>query len=53
MLVMVPMGAMEGAGSGSGYDSGLPFAGYSGAAGGLYGGRAGYSGSSRYHPYAR
>ncbi|CAA2971953.1 heterogeneous nuclear ribonucleo 1-like [Olea europaea subsp. europaea] len=48
-----------GAGPGSGYDSGPgagydsgPSAGYSGP-GGLYGSRAGYSGSSRYHPYAR
>ncbi|XP_059662857.1 heterogeneous nuclear ribonucleoprotein 1-like isoform X2 [Cornus florida] len=47
-------------GSGSGYDSG-PVAGFDsgtdagyGGAGGLYRGRAGYSGgSSRYHPYGR
>ncbi|CAK9167186.1 unnamed protein product [Ilex paraguariensis] len=44
-------GSYGGAGSGAGYDSG-PGAGYGGA-GGLYGSRAGYSGGSRYHPYAR
>ncbi|XP_052178481.1 uncharacterized protein LOC127792144 [Diospyros lotus] len=41
----------SGSGSGPGYDSG-PGAGYGGG-GGLYGSRAGYSGGSRYHPYAR
>ncbi|KAK4399138.1 Heterogeneous nuclear ribonucleoprotein 1 [Sesamum angolense] len=45
-------GSYGGAGSGAGYESG-PSAGYGGAGGGMYGGRAGYSGSSRYHPYAR
>ncbi|MCD7468864.1 hypothetical protein HAX54_007409 [Datura stramonium] len=40
-----------GAGSGAGYESG-PGAGYGGP-GGLYGSRTGYSGSGRYHPYAR
>ncbi|XP_058211237.1 uncharacterized protein LOC131323450 [Rhododendron vialii] len=52
-------GNYGGSGSGAGYDSG-PGAGYDsgpgagyGGAGGLYGSRAGYSGSSRYHPYAR
>ncbi|KAL0460318.1 UNVERIFIED_CONTAM: Heterogeneous nuclear ribonucleoprotein 1 [Sesamum latifolium] len=45
-------GSYGAAGSGAGYDSG-PSAGYGGAGGGMYGGRAGYSGSSRYHPYAR
>ncbi|KAL2508368.1 RNA-binding (RRM/RBD/RNP motif) family protein [Forsythia ovata] len=44
-------GAGYDAGPGAGYDAG-PGAGYSGA-GGLYGSRTGYSGSSRYHPYAR
>ncbi|XP_043692256.1 heterogeneous nuclear ribonucleoprotein 1 [Telopea speciosissima] len=44
-------GGYSGSGYGGGYDSG-PGAGYGGA-GGLYGSRAGYSGSSRYHPYAR
>uniref|UniRef100_A0A5B6YNB2 RRM domain-containing protein n=1 Tax=Davidia involucrata TaxID=16924 RepID=A0A5B6YNB2_DAVIN len=44
-------GNYGGSGSGSGYDSG-PSAGYGGA-GGLYGSRPGYSGASRYHPYAR
>ncbi|KAJ4982174.1 hypothetical protein NE237_033011 [Protea cynaroides] len=44
-------GGYGGSSFGGGYDSG-PGAGYGGA-GGLYGSRAGYSGSSRYHPYAR
>ncbi|XP_042519565.1 heterogeneous nuclear ribonucleoprotein 1-like [Macadamia integrifolia] len=44
-------GGYGGSGYGGGYDSG-PGASYGGA-GGLYGSRAGYSGSSRYHPYAR
>lgn len=39
-----------GSGSGSGYGSG---AGAHGGAGAMYGNRAGYSSSSRYHPYAR
>ncbi|KAG7037314.1 Heterogeneous nuclear ribonucleoprotein 1 [Cucurbita argyrosperma subsp. argyrosperma] len=43
-------GSYGGSGYGGGYDSG-PGASYGGA-GGLYG-RGGYSGSSRYHPYAR
>ncbi|GFP82333.1 heterogeneous nuclear ribonucleoprotein 1 [Phtheirospermum japonicum] len=42
-----------GVGSGAGYESG-PGAGYgAGAGGAMYGGRAGYSSGSRYHPYAR
>ncbi|XP_051113218.1 heterogeneous nuclear ribonucleoprotein 1 [Andrographis paniculata] len=45
-------GSYGGGGSGPTYDSG-PGAGYGGPGGGMYGGRAGYSGSSRYHPYAR
>ncbi|PSR96464.1 Nuclear polyadenylated RNA-binding protein like [Actinidia chinensis var. chinensis] len=52
-------GDYGGSGPGAGYDSG-PSAGYDsgpgagyGGAGGLYGGRASYSGGSRYHPYAR
>ncbi|GMP53227.1 hypothetical protein CsSME_00018756 [Camellia sinensis var. sinensis] len=44
-------GSYGGSGSSSGYDS-APGAGYGGA-GGLYGSRAGYSGGSRFHPYAR
>ncbi|XAR68244.1 hypothetical protein NMG60_11003313 [Bertholletia excelsa] len=44
-------GSYSGSGSGAGYESG-PGAGYGGV-GGLYGSRGGYSGSSRYHPYAR
>lgn len=40
-----------GSGSGAGYGSGAG-AGY-GSAGAMYGNRAGYSSSSRYHPYAR
>ncbi|KAK9084585.1 hypothetical protein Sjap_024996 [Stephania japonica] len=40
-----------GSGYGGGYESG-PGAGYGGT-GGLYGSRAGYSGSSRYHPYSK
>ncbi|KAJ9153970.1 hypothetical protein P3X46_027352 [Hevea brasiliensis] len=43
-------GSYGGTGYGGGYESG-PGASYGGA-GGLYG-RGGYSGSSRYHPYAR
>ncbi|KAH9652409.1 RNA-binding (RRM/RBD/RNP motifs) family protein [Citrus sinensis] len=43
-------GSYGGSGYGGGYDSG-PGTSY-GAGGGLYG-RGGYSGSSRYHPYAR
>ncbi|KAF8031740.1 hypothetical protein BT93_D0834 [Corymbia citriodora subsp. variegata] len=43
-------GGYGGSGYGGGYDSG-PGASYGGA-GGMYG-RGGYSGSSRYHPYAR
>ncbi|KAF3445287.1 hypothetical protein FNV43_RR14982 [Rhamnella rubrinervis] len=46
-------GSYVGSGSGGDYDSG-PVASYGGpGGGGLYGGRAGYGGSSRYHPYAR
>ncbi|KAM7503794.1 hypothetical protein LguiB_002698 [Lonicera macranthoides] len=44
-------GSYDGPASGAGYDS-APGGGYGGA-GGLYGSRGGYSGSSRYHPYAR
>ncbi|KAF8414284.1 hypothetical protein HHK36_002286 [Tetracentron sinense] len=44
-------GSYGGSGYGGSYDSG-PGASYGGV-GGLYGSRAGYSGSSRYHPYAR
>ncbi|XP_042498875.1 heterogeneous nuclear ribonucleoprotein 1-like [Macadamia integrifolia] len=44
-------GGYGGSGYGGGYDSG-PGASYGGSSG-LYGSRAGYSGSSRYHPYAR
>ncbi|XAR55239.1 hypothetical protein NMG60_11035258 [Bertholletia excelsa] len=43
-------GSYGSSGPGAGYDSGP---GTYGGAGGLYGSRAGYSGSSRYHPYAR
>ncbi|XP_057461935.1 uncharacterized protein LOC130752156 [Actinidia eriantha] len=44
-------GSYGGSGSGASYDSG-PGTGYGGT-GGIYGGRAGYSGGSRYHPYGR
>ncbi|KAL8057416.1 hypothetical protein ABFX02_04G181900 [Erythranthe guttata] len=55
-------GSYGGSGSGASYDSGPGGAGGygggaggygGGAGGGTYGGRAGYSGSSRYHPYGR
>ncbi|XP_057430226.1 heterogeneous nuclear ribonucleoprotein 1 [Lotus japonicus] len=45
-------GSYGGPGTGEGFDG--PGAGYGGAGGGMYAGsRAGYGGSSRYHPYAR
>ncbi|KAJ8527875.1 hypothetical protein K7X08_015326 [Anisodus acutangulus] len=45
-------GLMAAYGRGAGYESN-PGAGGYGGPGGLYGSRTGYSGSSRYHPYAR
>ncbi|GMY30911.1 heterogeneous nuclear ribonucleoprotein 1 isoform X1 [Fagus crenata] len=45
-------GSYGSSGYGAGYESG-PGASYGGAGGGLYGRGGGYSGTSRYHPYAR
>lgn len=44
-------GGYDGSGSGDGYDSG-PATTYGGPRG-MYGSRAGYGGSSHYHPYGR